>query len=106
MRSRKWADRSIAVASAGMAEHTALEVSEWMAERVTADGYLDQSVAVAEIESLFGEQFVYDKDGSQRIDKGVLKKFEALTKETVVWERRDLRWCLNEPGDAPGRMQR
>jgi hypothetical protein len=87
-------------------KHTALEVAEWMVEQVTAEDYLWQHEAVEEIESLFGEQFIYEKDGTRRIDKGVLKRFRELTEKTVVWEFFAQRWRLREPGDAPSREQR
>jgi hypothetical protein len=89
-----------------MAGRTPLEVAEWMAERVTADGQLYQHDAVHQIEMMFGEQFVCEKNGRPAIVDGVLRKFTQLTKETVVWNAYGLHWRPREPGDAPGRTQR
>jgi len=89
-----------------MTERTASDVAEWMAEQVTARGYLEQYVAIDEVAALFGGQFVYEKEGTRAISKSVLSRFTKLTKETVVWEKYAKRWRPREPGDAPGRMQR
>lgn len=85
---------------------TAADVARWMLEQVQSAQWLDQDVAVFEIEKRFGSTFVYDNEkGNPAIDRIVLKEFKAISKETVVWERGDRAWRLRTPHDLPGRQQ-
>jgi len=85
---------------------TATDVARWMVERVTRDGLLEQAVAVAEIEEIFGAAFVYTNDrGNQALDRSVLTAFRKLTADTVVWERSERAWRRRESFDTPGKRQ-
>jgi hypothetical protein len=85
---------------------TAADVARWMLEQVQTSQWLDQDVAVFEIEKRFGSTFVHDNEnGNPAIDRSVLKEFKAISRETVVWERGDRAWRLRGPHDAPGRQQ-
>lgn len=85
---------------------TAADVARWMLGRVQTDKWLEQDVAVFEIEKRFGSTFVYDNEnGNAAIDRSVLKEFKAISRDTVVWERGDRAWRLRAPHDAPGRQQ-
>jgi hypothetical protein len=88
-----------------MAQFTADDVAEWMLEQVTNDGELEQALAADEIESRFGERFVYDGASGWRIHRDVLQKFLALSNATVVWHKGEKTWRLRDPDDEPGRQQ-
>jgi hypothetical protein len=89
-----------------MAGRTPDDVAKWMAAQVAVQGELGQREAVRNIESIFGGQFVCEKNGRPAIQASVLRKFTALTKETVVFDAYGLYWRQRRPGDAPGRTQR
>lgn len=89
-----------------MAGRTPDDVAKWMAAQVAVHGKLGQRDAVAEIASRFGQQFVYEKNGTPAIQASVLRKFAALTKDTVVLDGIGMFWRRRRPGDAPGRTQR
>jgi hypothetical protein len=85
---------------------TAADVARWMLEQVQSGQWLDQEVAVFEIEKRFGVAFVYDNEnGNPAIDERVLKEFNAISKDTVVWERGDRAWRLRTAVDTRGRQQ-
>ncbi|KJE37142.1 hypothetical protein UF64_00160 [Thalassospira sp. HJ] len=89
-----------------MATATTKDVAEWLHKQVKQGDYLYHDVAVSDIESKFGSDFIYDNEGGgQSIDKGVLKEFNAISKTDVVWLRSEKAWRLREKGDQPGRMQ-
>ena len=85
---------------------TAADVASWMLGELQREKYLEQGVAVAEIERRFGEAFVYvNLSGGQSIGRDVLAEFKKLTESTVVWVRTEKAWRLRESYDEPGRRQ-
>lgn len=84
-----------------MAEHTPLEVAEWMEAQVRERGYLEQHAAVQEIESLFGEEFIEEKGATRGVAARVLRKFNQLTGKSIVYARLSKHWRLREPGMNP-----
>jgi hypothetical protein len=85
---------------------TAADVAAWMFEELKRLRNFDQDHAAAQIERRFGKQFVYDNaNGNPAISKDVLKHFNVLTKNTVVWSRSERYWRFRHPSDSPGRMQ-
>jgi hypothetical protein len=88
-----------------MAKFTADDVATWMLEKVTSDGELEQALAADEIESRFGQRFVYEGASGWRIHQDVLQKFLARSKTTIVWHKGEKTWRLRDPGDEPGRQQ-
>ena len=65
---------------------TPKEVAQWMVHRLEESDELLQVDAVAEIESRFGDEFVYVSDiGEMSIDRRVLDHFRKLTGNDVVW---------------------
>jgi hypothetical protein len=89
-----------------MGGRTLADVAKWMAAQVAVHGELGQQEAVGNIESIFGGQFVCEKNGRPAIQASVLRKFTALTKDTVVFDATGMFWRQRRPGDAPGRTQR
>lgn len=84
----------------------AREVAEWMLNKLNQDGILYQEDAAFEIESQFGEEFVYINDnGNTAISKRVLAEFRKLTEDTVVWVRGEKYWRRRESYDEQGRGQ-
>ena len=80
---------------------TAQDVATWMAERVN-EFYMPRETIVLEIKETFGEPFVYKTDEEAwAIAKPVLKAFDKLTKETVVWVRGGQYWRKRESSDPP-----
>ncbi|RQV96946.1 hypothetical protein EH220_05125 [bacterium] len=85
---------------------TAKEVAQWMHNEIMRTHELYQSDAASDIESKFGQDFVYtNDDGGTCISKSVLKEFLNLNRDTVVWIRGKNYWRLREKGDEPSRQQ-
>lgn len=85
---------------------TALEAAQWMLERISSNGFLDQEEAVYAIHDKFGEEFTYINDnGNLAIAKPVLKEFKRLSGDGIVWVRGDRQWRNREDYDEPGRQQ-
>jgi len=71
-----------------------------MLDELQREKYLDQDVAVAEIERRFGGEFVYvNQSGGQSINREVLGVFRKLTENTVVWVRAEKTWRFREAYD-------
>lgn len=84
---------------------TAKDIAKWMLKRIEEEGYMYQQDVAYEIESLFGEEFIYINDnGNPAISKDVLKEFRKISEDTIVWVRAERMWRLREPGDPPGRQ--
>jgi hypothetical protein len=68
--------------------------------------YLYQEQVAWDIQRLFGRPFVYaNANGNPAISKTVLRVFNKLTKEDVVWCRGDRFWRARASSDKPGRQQ-
>jgi hypothetical protein len=86
--------------------HSVQDVAQWMLDQVRTLGTLDQEEAAYQIQSKFGEEFVYSTEyGGLAIDKRVLRAFRRLTENEVVWARFSRYWRMRAPGDAYGRQQ-
>jgi len=86
---------------------TAKEVAERMANELDITPSLGQSDAAGRIRMYFGEEFTYiNRHRNTAISKAVLTEFEKLTRDSVVWVRKDRRWRKREEWDTPGREQR
>ncbi len=80
---------------------TAQDVAQWMAERVD-EFYLPQDATAQEIFERFGEPFASaTPEGTWTIAPAVLKAFNKLTKDTVVWVRSTKYWRKRERSDPP-----
>ena len=85
---------------------TPQSVAEWMVEEVKRRREVYQEEIVWQIKSTFGEQFTYyNNNGNLAIGKDVLKHFNKLSKDIIVWQRSERMWRLRRPGDEPGRLQ-
>lgn len=83
---------------------TAAHAAAWMRDEVEREGYLHQGVAAYHVRDHFGERFTYsNENGNLAISRDVLRAFLRLTHRTVVWEWREFRWRLRQPGDPPTR---
>ena len=75
-------------------------------ENQVQQGDLYQEEAVYEILDRFGEEFVYENEnGNWAISKPVLREFQKLTEETVVWERGGRFWRKRQEYDPKGKRQ-
>lgn len=82
------------------------DVAAWMLEDLLQKKFLYQEQVAWDIQKRFGKSFVYDNaNGNLAISKSVLKKFNELTKERVVWSRGERYWRARIPTDKPGRQQ-
>ena len=81
-------------------------VAQYMLDRPREEEPLDQENIAHEILDKFGESFVYtNENGNLAIGPAVLRRLNALTKETVVWAQRSLYWCWRTEDDEPGRRR-
>jgi hypothetical protein len=72
-----------------------------MADRVN-EFYLPRETLALEIRKAFGDSFVVQTDAETwAVAQPVIKAFDKLTKETVVWVRGGQYWRRREPGDPP-----
>jgi hypothetical protein len=68
--------------------------------------FMAQIVVAWEIERRFGGRFIYfNANGNPAISREVLKAFDAMTGEGVVWENRERLWRYRRPDDLAGRKQ-
>jgi hypothetical protein len=80
-------------------------VAQYMVEELTKAEVLHQSQVVYDIEERFGETFVeLNARGGLVISPGVLREFEKLTKDSVVWSRRGRYWRKRRDDDPSSRM--
>lgn len=81
-------------------------VAAWMIQELQSRKHLYQEQVAWDIKRLFGKSFVYDNaNGNPAISKSVLKEFNKLTKDDVVWCRSDRYWRARAAWDKPGRQQ-
>ncbi len=83
------------------------DVAAWMRRELESEaGYLSQADAAAQIDSHFGDEFVYtNENGNLAISRKVLAAFKKLTATDVVWDRRERAWRKRDPDDPEGRRQ-
>ncbi|GAC1561999.1 MAG: hypothetical protein NVS2B7_36180 [Herpetosiphon sp.] len=80
---------------------SAQDVAQWMVDRVE-QFYMHHELIAKEIQERFGQSFVAQSEtGTLAITKPVLKVFNRLTKDRVIWVRGGQYWRLREPGDPP-----
>ena len=88
-------------------EHTTTpdDVALWMIDELEKTGQLYQWEAILELQSRFGDDFVYlTESGNFAIDRRVLRAFRTLTEDEVVWRRTECCWATRGPHDPPGRQ--
>jgi predicted proteasome-type protease len=84
----------------------ARDVAQWMVEELNRVSFLYQNEVVYEIQSKFGEKFTYiNENGNLAISRSVLNEFKKLTKDIVVWDRRERLWRMREAYDDPNKRQ-
>lgn len=88
-----------------MSAYTALQVAQWMLNKLKTNTYLYQEEIVYDIARKFGEPHYYTNDnGNYAISKQVLKEFRKLT-PNVVWDRSEKCWRKRERYDEAGKRQ-
>jgi uncharacterized protein DUF6953 len=84
---------------------TAKAVAEWMVQEMGASNNLYQSTIAWRMKQHWGDDYVYrNKNGNWGIEKSVLKEFEKLTKNDLVWVRGPRYWRRRTERDGPGRL--
>lgn len=82
---------------------TPKEIAEWMHEQL-GTGELYQSELADKIIKTFGKQNTYtNANGNPAINKEILKEFNKLTQEDVVWSRSGQYWRKRKESDPPGK---
>ena len=82
------------------------EAAEWMLKFVAEQGFLDQSTAATELAARGGAALAdYNAEGYLCISKRVLKKFNTLAPDDIVYERGGKMWRKRQAWDVPGRQQ-
>lgn len=85
---------------------TAASVAVWMLEELRQKKNLYQEQVAWDIKRRFGKSLIYDNaNGNPAISKAVLKEFNKITKDDVVWSRSERFWRARVPSDKPGRQQ-
>ena len=83
------------------------DVAQWMIDELEKTGQLYQWEAVLELQSRFGDDFIYlNESGNFAIDRRVLRAFRTRTEDTVVWRRTECCWATRGPQDPPGPTRR
>jgi Family of unknown function (DUF6953) len=89
-----------------MTNTTPETVAQWMLSRLNETGLLYQIDAVGGIQARFGPEFHYTNEAvSLCIKPAVLRRFNHISADTVVWDRRLIGWRRREPDDQLGRRQ-
>lgn len=82
------------------------DVVKWMQDQMNHVGVLSQSTAVYQIRQLFGDTYVYtNANGNLAINQAVLRKFNKVTADDVIWSRGDKAWRRRHQFHKPGRQQ-
>ena len=85
---------------------TTKDVAQWMLKEVIQRGSLDQGTAAHLIRTKLSEDFVYTNErGNRSIGRKVLRAFDKLSGDTVVWSRSARVWRVRRSEDKPGRLQ-
>jgi len=78
----------------------AVDVANWMLDKIIKKRELYQNDVVYQIEEKFGSRFVYEnRNGNLAINREVLKEFRKLTEKTVVWSRIEFCWRIRSAED-------
>ena len=78
----------------------AVDVANWMFDKIIKKRELYQNEVVYQIEEKFGSRFVYENQaGNLAISREALKEFRKLTEKTVVWSRIELCWRIRSADD-------
>jgi len=87
---------------------TPSDVADWMLAETQArepNGFY-QSEAASLLQGRFGGEYVYkNANFNLAIDKSVLAAFLYLTRDSVVWNRKQRYWRLRQAHDTPGKRQ-
>ena len=78
----------------------AVDVANWMLDKIIKKRELYQNEVVYQIEEKFGSKFVYEnRNGNLAISREVLKEFRKLTEKNVVWSRIEFCWRIRSADD-------
>ncbi|MGV9540343.1 DUF6953 family protein [Nocardia beijingensis] len=74
---------------------TASDVAQWMVDRIKANRHEYQADLVADIEALFGPEWIYENEnGNPAINRKVLAEFRTLHGGSIEWEKRERAWTV------------
>ncbi len=83
---------------------TAQDIATWMKEKVESRGEVYQRDVVSYVLQNCGKKFIYtNRNGNFALDRAILKSFFLLTKDTVVWVKKEYCWRKRQAGDPPSR---
>lgn len=69
------------------------DVAEFMVKELAQNGILYQEGLVQKIQKLFGDEFVFaNNHGTLSIDRKVLREFNKIKGEKVLWDRDGCCW--------------
>lgn len=82
----------------------AAEIAQWMLTMFRKTGGLTQRQAVWGIRELFGDTYLtVTPRGRHTLPPAVLKAFQRLDPDGIVWSPRQRAWRPRRPEDPPGR---
>jgi len=82
------------------------DVALWILRQIEQHGYAYQQIIAPQISQQFGPEFVYkNKSLGLSLTPAVLRSFNTLTGDGVVWERSVKRWVARRSHHKPGRQQ-
>ncbi|MFF0636672.1 DUF6953 family protein [Nocardia sp. NPDC004151] len=74
---------------------TETDVAQWMIDQIRAEDVGYQEHLVADIETRFGPEWVYQNEsGNPAISKTVLSAFKKLHGGSIEWEKGEKRWVV------------
>ena len=81
------------------------EAAQWMLDELDRRHWLDHEIVTWELRKLDPSLLDMNASGNDVVKKSVLKVFEQLTKDSVVWSVGERHWRRRAPSDSPGRKQ-
>lgn len=74
---------------------TAMDVAQWMVDRIRAEKLEYQEVMVHEIDTRIGSEWVYENEnGNPAISPKVLTQFRKLHGDSIEWDRTERAWSV------------
>jgi hypothetical protein len=84
---------------------TARDAALWMQQEIGRADILHHATVVRHLLDRFGERFTRrNQEGNRVVAFDVLDEFLTLSREDVVWSRKDKLWRKRRPSDPPSRM--
>lgn len=81
------------------------EAAEWMLRELDRRKWLDHEIVTWELRKLDPSLLDTNEAGNPVVKKSVLRAFEKLTKDSVVWSMGERHWRRRQASDRAGRKQ-